>query len=98
MNRVNRSAKYATAIVVAHLLVNIAHGLAHRELRVGLSPFGSLFVIVVCAYLSFDRSGAGLDSGKTTRSHSPVAFHVRFVVIRLELPVTCTLGGEYRNQ
>jgi hypothetical protein len=44
---VNRSAKYATAIVAAHLLVNIAHGLAHRELRVGLAPSASLFVIVV---------------------------------------------------
>jgi hypothetical protein len=44
---VNRSAKYVTAIVVAHLLVNIAHGLAHRKLRVGLDPPASIFVIVV---------------------------------------------------
>jgi hypothetical protein len=44
---VNRSAKYVTAIVVAHLLVNIAHGLGHRELRVGLDPRASIFVIVV---------------------------------------------------
>jgi hypothetical protein len=44
---VNQSAKYATAIVVAHLLVNIVHGLAHRELRVGLAPLDSIFVIVV---------------------------------------------------
>jgi len=36
-----------TAIVVAHLLVNIVHGLAHRELRVGLDPPASIFVIVV---------------------------------------------------
>lgn len=36
-----------TAIVVAHLLVNIVHGLAHRELRVGLAPLDSIFVIVV---------------------------------------------------
>ena len=43
----NRSAKYVTAIVVAHLLVNIAHGLAHRELRVGLDPPASIFVTVV---------------------------------------------------
>ena len=43
----NRSAKYATAIVVANLFVNIVHGLAHRELRVGLPPTGSVFVIVV---------------------------------------------------
>jgi hypothetical protein len=44
---VSRAANYATAIVVAHLLVNIAHGLAHRELRVGLDPGASIFVIVV---------------------------------------------------
>lgn len=44
---VNRSATYATAIVVAHLLVNIAHGFAHHELRIGLTPPASIFVIVV---------------------------------------------------
>jgi hypothetical protein len=44
---VNRSAKYATAIVVAHLLVNLVHGLAHRDLHVGLSPLDSIFVVVV---------------------------------------------------
>src|SRR5262249_49241965 len=44
---VNRSAKYVTAIVVAHLLVNIAHGLAHRELWIGLDPPASTFLIVV---------------------------------------------------
>jgi hypothetical protein len=44
---VNRSAKYVTAIVVANLLVNIAHGLAHRELRIGLDPPAFIFVIVV---------------------------------------------------
>jgi hypothetical protein len=48
---VNRSAKYVTAIVVAHLLVNIAHGLAHRELRVGLDPPASIFVIAVVLIL-----------------------------------------------
>jgi hypothetical protein len=44
---VSRAAQYTTAIVVSHLLVNIAHGLAHRELRVGIPPSGSVFVIVV---------------------------------------------------
>ena len=43
----NRSAKYATAIVAAPLLVNLVHGLAHRELGVGLAPLDSMFVIVV---------------------------------------------------
>ena len=47
----SRAASYTTAIVVAHLLVNIAHGLAHRELRVGLPPSGSVFVIVVVLIL-----------------------------------------------
>jgi len=44
---VNLSAKYATAIVVAHLLVNLVHGLAHRKLHIGLAPPDSIFVIVV---------------------------------------------------
>ncbi len=43
----NLAAKYATVIVVAHLLINIVHGIAHRDLGIGLDPFGSLFVIVV---------------------------------------------------
>jgi hypothetical protein len=46
-SNVNRAAKYTTRVVLAHLLVNIAHGLAHRELRVGLDPRASIFVIVV---------------------------------------------------
>lgn len=54
----NRSAKYATAIVVAHLLVNIVYGLAHRELGVGLAPLDSIFVIVVV--LIFPLIAAGL--------------------------------------
>ena len=48
---VSRAASYTTAIAVAHLLVNIAHGLAHRELRVGLPPSGSVFVILVVLIL-----------------------------------------------
>ena len=47
----SRAASYATAIVVAHLLVNIAHGLAHRELRIGLPPSGLVFVILVVLIL-----------------------------------------------
>ena len=43
----SRSAKHSTAIVVAYLLVNVVHGLAHRELHVGLAPLASIFVIVV---------------------------------------------------
>src|SRR2546422_798327 len=57
-NGVSRMNKYATAIVVAHLLVNIVHGLAHRELRVGLAQLDSIFVIVVV--LIFPLVAAGL--------------------------------------
>ena len=53
----NRSAKYATAIVVAYLLVNIVHGLAHRELRVGLARLDSIFVIVVVLILRLIAAG-----------------------------------------
>ncbi len=38
---------YASSIVVAHLLVNIAHGLAHRELRIGLALPNAIFVVVI---------------------------------------------------
>lgn len=41
----NRSALYVTLIVLAHFLVNVAHGLAHRELRIGLTPAASIFVL-----------------------------------------------------
>ena len=47
----SRPAKYTTAIVLAHVLVNISHGLAHRDLRVGLQHSGSVFVIVVVLIL-----------------------------------------------
>ena len=53
----NRSSKYATAIVVADLLVNIVHGLAHRELRVGLAPPASIFVIAVVLILPLIATG-----------------------------------------
>ena len=44
---VDRRATYVTAIVLAHLLVNIAHGLAHHELHVGLALPATMFVILV---------------------------------------------------
>ena len=46
-----RPATYGTAIILAHLLINIAHGLAHGELGIGLTPLGSAFVIVVIMVL-----------------------------------------------
>ncbi len=52
----NRVKKYLGVLVVAHLLINIAHGAAHRELHVPLPPAGMLFVIIVillCPLLAF---------------------------------------------
>lgn len=47
------STPYATAlIVVIHLLTNFVHGVAHRELHVGLSARGSVCVIIVVLLLS----------------------------------------------
>jgi hypothetical protein len=43
-------AAYASSIVVAHLLVNIVHGLAHRELRIGLALPDAAFVIVIVLF------------------------------------------------
>jgi hypothetical protein len=42
---VNRAVKYGTALVLVHLMVNIIHGAAHRELGVELGPAAMLFVI-----------------------------------------------------
>jgi len=44
---VNRINKHVTVLVVAHLLINIVHGAAHRKLHVTVPPAGMLFVIVV---------------------------------------------------
>jgi len=44
---VNRVNKYVTVLIVAHLLINIVHGAAHRELHVTLPPAGMLFVMIV---------------------------------------------------
>ena len=43
----NRAKRYLGIFVIAHLLINIAHGAAHRELHVTLPPAGMLFVIIV---------------------------------------------------
>jgi hypothetical protein len=44
---VNRAKKYLGILVVVHLLINIGHGAAHRELHITLPPAGMLFVIIV---------------------------------------------------
>lgn len=43
----NRSVKYASAIVVVHLLINIVHGLAYHKLHASIVPPAPTFVIVV---------------------------------------------------
>ena len=77
----NRAAKYTTEVVLAHLLVNIAHGLAHRELGVGLAPFASIFVIVVVLIFPLIAMGLVWAAQKTTRPYPLVAFDVRIVAI-----------------
>jgi len=52
---VNRTNKYGTFIVLTHVLINIIHGAAHRELHVGLHSAGMLFVVsvvVLCPLLA----------------------------------------------
>jgi hypothetical protein len=40
-------ARYGTAIVLAHLLITIVHGIAHADLHIGLSTMQKLFVLLV---------------------------------------------------
>ena len=40
-------AAYGTAIVLAHLVITILHGVAHADLQIGLSPLQKLFVLLV---------------------------------------------------
>lgn len=49
----NRPARYVTLLVLVHLLITLAHGAAHRELLIGLSSSGNVFVglVVVVAPL-----------------------------------------------
>jgi hypothetical protein len=49
----NRPARYVTFLVLVHLLITMAHGVAHRELQIGLTSSGSAFVglVVVVAPL-----------------------------------------------
>ena len=53
----NRPAGYVTAIVGAHLLLSIAHGLAHLELHVGLVRPDVIFVILVVLLLPLVAMG-----------------------------------------
>ena len=53
----NRLSKYVTAIVAAHLLINVAHGFSHRRLAVGLDAPASVFVIVVVLILPLFAAG-----------------------------------------
>jgi hypothetical protein len=49
----NRPARYVTFLVLVHLPITMAHGVAHRELQIGLTSSGSAFVglVVVVAPL-----------------------------------------------
>ena len=47
----NRAVKYGTAIVLVHLLVNIAHAAAHLKLHIELGLAAMLFVMVVIVLL-----------------------------------------------
>ena len=42
-----RVALYGTVFVLIHLVINLLHGRAHTELRIGLSSFQLLFVVGV---------------------------------------------------
>ena len=43
----NRIRLYGTAVVLAHLAVNLVHGAAHQELHIDLSSIEMLFVVAV---------------------------------------------------
>lgn len=43
----NRPARYVTFFVLVHLLITGAHGAAHHQLQVGLTPSGKAFVASV---------------------------------------------------
>ena len=60
----NRLAKYATAIVGAHLLVTMAHGLAHQELHIGLTPFEAAFVLIVVGIAPIMAAGLVWTRGR----------------------------------
>jgi len=47
LGRNRRAASYGTAIVLVHLLVNLVHGAAHRELHIDLSAAEMVFVVAV---------------------------------------------------
>jgi hypothetical protein len=81
---------YVSAIVLIHLFFNVAHGLAHRELAVGLTTVGSvcvLAVILLCPLLAMaltwtERRQLGLFLLSASMFASLVfgAYHHFFVV------------------
>lgn len=68
--RNRRAARYGTAIVLVHLLINLVHGTAHQELHIDLSATEMVFVIAVILvgpllamallWTSMQRLGLGL--------------------------------------
>ena len=43
----SRPTAYVNSIVLTHLAINIAHGIAHSKLQVGLTQFQASFVFIV---------------------------------------------------
>ena len=47
LSSVKRMAMYGTVVVACHALVGLAHGAAHSQLHIGLSPRQAWFVLLV---------------------------------------------------
>jgi hypothetical protein len=60
----NKPAQYATLIVIVHLLVTLAHGLAHRKLQIGLPPAGNVFVGLVIVVAPLIAAGLTWSRGQ----------------------------------
>jgi hypothetical protein len=60
----SRPAQYATLIVAIHLLVTLVHGLAHRELQIGLPPAGNVFVGLVIVVAPLVAAGLVWSRGQ----------------------------------
>jgi len=100
-----RAAKSATAMVVAiHLLINIVHGVAHRELDIGLSPTGLRHLGFILLSLSMSASLLfGLYHHFLVTSHdhvhspSPSPWGTAFIFTAYGLLVTEVIGTYVGN-
>ena len=46
----NRAPRYVILLVLVHLLITLAHGAAHRDLQIGLTSSGNVFVGLVIVF------------------------------------------------